>query len=395
MRRTAVGLGLLGHLSVASGIAFAAVAMASTASEAQFSSFRSHNMAPRAPMIGNSPGMRSFEPRMRDRSFSRRSKDDVRSDKGRRTGGKVTTTEEPPRNPGRRPPRRPPGINPGFVPGAATGVIIGAVPPANALPPPPLPPRAPSGPPSGGGASPVMVNIPAANEQRFVKDEVVLEFPGNVTPQQSQAVAARHRLTRIESAYFPLTDTTWFRWKINDGRSVRAVLRALSREGALRSMQPNYIFRAGQKEGATFVPLPSARPKATPVVAAAGARPAGGDPAQYTLVKLRVPEAHEFATGSRVLVAVIDSGVDAGHPELQGVIAGTFDALGKDEPPHAHGTAIAGAIASRAKLMGVAPQSRILAIRPSARREPAPKPPPLRSSKASRMRSSRTRASST
>ena len=45
------------------------------------------------------------------------------------------------------------------------------------------------------------------------------------------------------------------------------------------------------------------------------------------------------------------------------MIAGTFDALGKAEKPHTHGTAIAGTIAARSRLMGVAPAARILAIR--------------------------------
>src|SRR6185437_6531070 len=78
---------------------------------------------------------------------------------------------------------------------------------------------------------------------------------------------------------------------------------------------------------ATFTPPAPAMPEATPVVSAAGAMPALGDPAQYTLAKLHVAEAHNLANGRDILVAVIDSGVDAGHPELAGVIAGTFDAL--------------------------------------------------------------------
>ena len=103
------------------------------------------------------------------------------------------------------------------------------------------------------------------------------------------------------------------------------------------------------------------------MTAASGALPAlpatGGDPAQYTLSKLRLGEAHGLARGNDVLVAVINSGVDASHPELQGVIAGTFDALDIAEKAHSHGTAIAGAIAARSRLMGVAPAARILAIR--------------------------------
>jgi subtilisin family serine protease len=113
-----------------------------------------------------------------------------------------------------------------------------------------------------------------------------------------------------------------------------------------------------------FTPPEPLTPQAVPVVASSGAAPAAaGDPAQYTLGKLRLSEAHNFARGSNVLVAVIDSGIDAGHAELQGTVVGSFDALNAAEKPHSHGTAIAGAIAARSRLMGVAPAARILAIR--------------------------------
>ena len=64
-----------------------------------------------------------------------------------------------------------------------------------------------------------------------------------------------------------------------------------------------------------------------------------------------------------VTIAVIDSGIDASHPELANAIADSFDALGSKEGPHVHGTGIAGAIAAHARLMGSAPEVRILAIR--------------------------------
>ena len=152
-----------------------------------------------------------------------------------------------------------------------------------------------------------------------------------------------------------------------DGRPVRAVLVGLRDEVTLRSGQPNYLYSAAQEQTrearATFTPPAAAMPSPTPVAAAAGALPALGDPAQYHLAKLRLPEAHGLTKGNNVLVAVIDSGIDASHPELRGVIAGTFDSLGKTEKPQPHGTAIAGTIAARSRLMGVAPAARILAIR--------------------------------
>jgi subtilisin family serine protease len=91
--------------------------------------------------------------------------------------------------------------------------------------------------------------------------------------------------------------------------------------------------------------------------------PTEGDPAQYALPKLRLPEAHTLAHGANVTIAVIDSGIDARHPELAGSIVETYDALGSNEGPHLHGTGIAGAIVSHARLMGSAPAARILAIR--------------------------------
>jgi subtilisin family serine protease len=78
---------------------------------------------------------------------------------------------------------------------------------------------------------------------------------------------------------------------------------------------------------------------------------------------LRLPEAHALSRGRNVTVAVIDSGIDAGHPELAGALAGSFDALASKEGPHLHGTGIAGIIVSHAKLTGSAPAAQVLAIR--------------------------------
>jgi subtilisin family serine protease len=61
-------------------------------------------------------------------------------------------------------------------------------------------------------------------------------------------------------------------------------------------------------------------------------------------------------------VAVIDSAIDPKLPELDGVIAKSFDAIGGAGDPHAHGTSIAGAIAAHGKLVGIAPGVQLLAI---------------------------------
>ena len=95
---------------------------------------------------------------------------------------------------------------------------------------------------------------------------------------------------------------------------------------------------------------------------------AGAADQQYVANKLRLAEVHKIATGKDVMVAVIDSKIDDAHPELAKGIAERFDAVGKPDKPHTHGTGMAGAIVSQDRLMGVAPGARALA---SMRSRPA------------------------
>jgi len=43
---------------------------------------------------------------------------------------------------------------------------------------------------------------------------------------------------------------------------------------------------------------------------------------------------------------VIDSEIDATHPDLEGAVVERYNATGVEEKPHSHGTGMAGAIAS-------------------------------------------------
>lgn len=181
--------------------------------------------------------------------------------------------------------------------------------------------------------------LPPAGEARFVPDEVVIVMSGDPAP-----MARRHNLVRMERLDLGLTGQTLYRWRIPDGRSVRQVIQSLANSGVFS--QPNYRYEGSQQA----------------TVANAPAAPKEGDPGQYVLSKLQIPLAHQIAKGDRVLVAVIDSGIDTSHPELAGIVAETFDAVAGDKP-HAHGTGIAGAIASHSRLQGVAPAARILGVR--------------------------------
>jgi hypothetical protein len=217
--------------------------------------------------------------------------------------------------------------------------------------------------PGNGGGNNAGNGIPPAGENRYVPDEVVVELAGTPTNQTFAVLAARHRLTRLETQPIALTNSTWVRWRIADRRSVPAVVRALSADGTVRWAQPNYLFAAQQDEAAK---------------AAADARPGdgkgasstdpekearAGDPAQYALAKLHLIEAQALTRGDRVVVAVIDTEIDKRNPELAGAIADSFDAVGKPTPMEPHGTGIAGIIAAHGRLLGAAPDVRLLAVR--------------------------------
>ncbi|RKN42803.1 type VII secretion-associated serine protease mycosin [Micromonospora endolithica] len=90
---------------------------------------------------------------------------------------------------------------------------------------------------------------------------------------------------------------------------------------------------------------------------------------QWWLEKLRVPEAHKISKGRGVIVGVIDSGVEANHPDLRGRVltgASYMDGpVGKDldTVKSGHGTAMAALIAGsgpgRSGYLGMAPEAEI------------------------------------
>jgi type VII secretion-associated serine protease mycosin len=120
-------------------------------------------------------------------------------------------------------------------------------------------------------------------------------------------------------------------------------------------------------------------------LAAILAGPASADSvrlAQWHLAFLKASEAQQISQGDGVVVAVIDTGVDAKHPDLTGsVLSGTdeykgFSGDGRQDA-FGHGTGMAGLIAAQGRsggrgILGIAPKARILPVRAGVGGNPFP-----------------------
>jgi hypothetical protein len=178
----------------------------------------------------------------------------------------------------------------------------------------------------------------AALNVTSITNDIVAEIDSAI---DADALARSHGLRHVESQNSPLIGATIGLFRISDGRAFEAASREFSTDPSVYSVQRNLrYFLQDQKTV-----------------------PTEGDPAQYALAKLRLPEAHRLAHGLGVRLAVIDSGIDAKHRELAGSVIDSFDALATSEGPHVHGTGIAGAIVAHARLMGSAPAAQLVAIR--------------------------------
>lgn len=174
-----------------------------------------------------------------------------------------------------------------------------------------------------------------------VSREILVLVDQTRPPSLGAELAQAYGLELLSSRPIALIGARSELFRVRAGRSETVALAALQRDPRVRSAQFNWLYfhsSDGQREKAAIP--------------------------QYGPRKVHLPEAHRLALGRSVPVAVIDSAVDTAHPDLKGIVIRSFDAVGgADAAPDFHGTAVAGLIASRGVVEGVAPEAEILAVR--------------------------------
>jgi subtilisin family serine protease len=191
--------------------------------------------------------------------------------------------------------------------------------------------------------------MPPLNETRFLNDRVMFQFGSRMSDQEYRALIASLKLEVLFEEDIGLLGRKVVGVKLAPGETVRGIIAAFQAKGANFSGQPYYQHQLMQDVAQAPSPADTNRK---------------GDSAQYTVEKLGLPDAHLIATGKDVKVAVIDSEIDQKHPDLEGAVSSSYDALpSDDQTADPHGTGMAGAIASHKRLLGLAPNARLLAVR--------------------------------
>jgi subtilisin family serine protease len=163
----------------------------------------------------------------------------------------------------------------------------------------------------------------------------------------ARLIARDHKLTFLDGWPMPMIGVDCFIMAVPDGRSTAAAADELSRDSKVAWAEPVQLYQAQGGAASHNDPLYRAQPAAQ----------------QWDLADL-----HKLATGRGVKVAVIDSGIQANHPDLSGqLIVNRNFVVGQSEVAEAHGTGVAGVIAAKSDngigIAGVAPGARLLGLR--------------------------------
>ena len=160
-------------------------------------------------------------------------------------------------------------------------------------------------------------------------------------------LAREHSLDRVDGWPIQSLEVYCEVFAIHDERSVDQVIAALKADPRVDLVQRMHVFRTQtSRYDDPYADL------------------------QSGAIEMEVEEAHQLATGRGVSIAIIDSAVDASHPDLRGRVRIARDLVATHPSARAgevHGTAIAGIIASAVNnsvgIIGIAPDVSIAALR--------------------------------
>jgi subtilisin family serine protease len=160
----------------------------------------------------------------------------------------------------------------------------------------------------------------------------------------ARGIAHKYGLTVVDNWPMPMIGVDCFVMAVPPGRSTAATAQQVSTDSEVAWAEAVALYSARSSHND---PLYAAQPAA---------------------VQWRLADLHKIASGRGTRVAIVDSGIDAGHPDLAGqLLVNRNFVSGQPFVPEQHGTAVAGIIAAKADnrlgIAGVAPGAKLLGLR--------------------------------
>lgn len=180
----------------------------------------------------------------------------------------------------------------------------------------------------------------ATRQAAFEPNEAILDFRTWVTEEEIQQFGRDYRVDIRQV----LEDSDSYIIELADGISARSFVRTATGDPRIKAAQLNIRYQA------LFIPDDQHFSE------------------QWGLVRIQAPAAWEVAPSSAPIIAVIDTGIDLGHPDFAGRLVPGFDFINNDAEPsddNGHGTHVAGVIgAQTGNGLGVAGIARQVQIMP-------------------------------
>lgn len=199
--------------------------------------------------------------------------------------------------------------------------------------------------------------IPGENsgaDIEFVSMEILVRFNDGIESRAVSSAMASHEAHFVSNLYQSETQL----WQVPEGRELE-IVQKLNADPSVDYAEPNYIYYASDILAYESMPDINIYPD----------DPSFND--QWGLSAINAPQAWSLTTGSdSVKIAIIDTGVDASHPELVDKLVPGYDFVDDDHDPadeNGHGTHVAGIAAAStnngAGTTGVCWNCRIMPIR--------------------------------
>ena len=173
------------------------------------------------------------------------------------------------------------------------------------------------------------------------------ELARSARQRLARRIARNYGLTLVDDWPMPMMGLDCFVMEVPEDRTPASAVEQVSKDSAVSWAQPVGLYRTEAEPATHNDPLYLVQPAAR---------------------AWHLADLHELATGRGMRVAVIDSGIDSGHPDLAGqLLVNRNFVAGRQSVAEMHGTGVAGIIAAKADnglgIAGVAPQAHILGLR--------------------------------